>query len=64
VKKKEVIIDYYTQRTKEIIKEPYLKPLLYLIGCEHGINKDTVDKDYRKKYFKQHIIDYLKSETL
>lgn len=55
--------DYYIKRTNEIINEPYLIPMLYMIGKEHNINITDVHKDMKKKYFKQLVIDYLKDET-
>lgn len=51
------------QRANEILNDKYLKPLLYLIGRENGITEDKVNRDYRKKYFKEMVITYMKGEV-
>jgi len=52
----------YEQRAKEILNEKYLVPMLHLIGKENGLSIETVNKDKKKKYFKEMIIEYISNE--
>jgi hypothetical protein len=52
--------EYYIQRATELLHDKQSLKLLYLIGDENGIERDMVDKDKNKKYFKEMIIKYLK----
>jgi hypothetical protein len=52
--------EYYIQRATELLQDKQALKLLYLIGDENGIERDIVNKDKNKKYFKEMIIKYLK----
>ena len=54
--------EYYIKRASEIVHDPFLKPLIYMIGKDHNISIETVNKDKHKEYFINHIINYMKNE--
>ena len=62
-KKKQVKTESIEERRmKELLKDKWQTQLLYLIGKENGLSTSTVDKDKRKKYFKEMILEYLNDE--
>ena len=54
--------DYYIKRANEIVHDKWLIHLIYMIGKDHNISKETIDKDKHKEYFIKHVINYLKHE--
>jgi len=54
--------DSYLKRAKEIVNDKWQEKLLYMIGGEHEIDKETINRDKKKKYFIELIVAYLKKD--